>query len=84
MTIDPGTIIKGTAGTGTLASALIIERGGKIMAEGTADAAIIMTTVDDSSLFYNPLILSRDRFCLSTIRIYGSYDAYSSDPDKET
>lgn len=48
LTIEPGTIIKGAAGSGTLASALIVERGGKIMAEGTADAPIIMTTVDDN------------------------------------
>ena len=48
LTIEPGTIIKGAAGTGTLASALIIERGGKIMAEGTADAPIIMTAADDN------------------------------------
>jgi len=48
LTIEPGTIIKGAAGTGTLASALIVERGAKIMAEGTADAPIIMTTVDDN------------------------------------
>jgi len=48
LTIEPGTIIKGAAGTGTLASALIIERGGKIMAEGTAEAPIIMTTVKDN------------------------------------
>lgn len=33
LTIEPGTVIKGK--TGTKAS-LIIERGGKIMAEGTA------------------------------------------------
>jgi len=48
LTIEPGTIIKGAAGTGTLAAALIVERGGTLMAEGTADAPIIMTTVDDN------------------------------------
>jgi len=41
LTIDPGTIIKGK--TGTKAS-LIIERGGKIMAQGTADKPIVFTS----------------------------------------
>ncbi|HXH19231.1 MAG TPA: hypothetical protein VNJ07_09130, partial [Chitinophagales bacterium] len=48
LTIEPGTIIKGRTGTGSLASALIISRGAKIMAEGTADKPIIMTSVLDN------------------------------------
>jgi len=48
LTIEPGTIIKGRTGTGSLATALIIARGGKIMAEGTADKPIIMTSVLDN------------------------------------
>jgi len=48
LSIEPGTIIKGAAGTGTLASALIIERGGILLAEGTADAPIIMTSIKDN------------------------------------
>lgn len=47
LTIEPGTIIKGEAGTGANATALLIARGGKIMAEGTADAPIIFTSVAD-------------------------------------
>ncbi len=47
LTIEPGTIIKGREGTGTLASALIIARGGKIMAQGTASNPIIFTSVLD-------------------------------------
>ena len=47
LTIEPGTIIKGEAGTGTNATALVVARGGKLMAEGTADAPIIFTTVAD-------------------------------------
>lgn len=47
LTIEPGTIIKGEAGTGPSASALIIARGGKIMAEGTATEPIIFTSVAD-------------------------------------
>ena len=47
LTIEAGTVIKGQEGVGTLASALIVARGGKIMANGTADAPIIMTSVLD-------------------------------------
>ncbi|NVK27507.1 MAG: hypothetical protein HWE14_05650 [Flavobacteriia bacterium] len=47
LTIEPGTIIKGQTATGSLASVLIVSRGGKIMAEGTASNPIIMTSVAD-------------------------------------
>lgn len=48
LTIEPGTIIKGKQGTGSLASALIIAQGGKIMAEGTAEKPIIFTSELDN------------------------------------
>ncbi|MFO7613501.1 MAG: hypothetical protein R6W71_02575 [Bacteroidales bacterium] len=47
LTIQPGVIVKGEAGTGANATALLIARGGKIMAEGTADQPIIFTTIAD-------------------------------------
>lgn len=47
LTIEPGTIIKGEVGSGPNATALIIARGAKIMAEGTASEPIIFTTVAD-------------------------------------
>ena len=47
LTIEPGVIVKGEAGTGPNATALIIARGGKLMAEGTAEAPIIFTSVAD-------------------------------------
>ena len=47
LTIQPGTIIKGEAGTGTNATVLIVARGGKLMAEGTASEPIIFTSVAD-------------------------------------
>lgn len=47
LTIEPGTIIKGEAGTGANATALLVARGGKLMAEGNADAPIIFTSVAD-------------------------------------
>jgi hypothetical protein len=47
LTIEPGTIIKGQEGTGANASALVISRGSKIIAEGTPTEPIIFTTVAD-------------------------------------
>ncbi|MFW6019541.1 MAG: hypothetical protein ACOCPM_03085 [Bacteroidales bacterium] len=47
LTIEPGTIIKGEAGTGTNATALLIAKDAKIKAEGTEDAPIIFTSVAD-------------------------------------
>ncbi|MBW6491612.1 MAG: hypothetical protein K0B15_10530 [Lentimicrobium sp.] len=47
LTIEPGVVIKGEAGTGANATALIIARGAKIMAEGTAAQPIIFTSIAD-------------------------------------
>lgn len=47
LTIEAGTIIKGQAGTGANATALLIARGGKLMANGTAAKPIIFTCVAD-------------------------------------
>lgn len=47
LTIQPGVIVKGEAGTGSNATALIIARGAKIMAEGTASQPIIFTSIAD-------------------------------------
>ncbi len=47
LTIEPGTVIKANPGAGSFASALLISREGKIMANGRADAPIIFTTVAD-------------------------------------
>ena len=48
LTIEPGTIIKGTSGTGSLASVLVIARGGKLLAEGTASNPIVFTSSADN------------------------------------
>ena len=45
--IEPGTIIKGQAGTGSNATALLIARGAKLIAEGTETSPIIFTSVAD-------------------------------------
>lgn len=47
LTIQPGTVIKGEAGTGANATALLIARDGMLMAEGNANAPIIFTSVAD-------------------------------------
>ena len=48
LTIEPGTIIKGTSGTGSLASALVVARGGTLLAAGTVDQPIVMTSIADN------------------------------------
>lgn len=48
LTIQEGTIIKGSPGTGSLASALIIARGSKINAVGSATQPIIFTSTSDN------------------------------------
>ncbi|MFD1016754.1 hypothetical protein [Winogradskyella rapida] len=48
LTIEAGTIIKGAEGQESLASALVVDQGGKIMAEGTSSNPIIMTSVLDN------------------------------------
>src|SRR5690606_21337483 len=47
LTMEPGVIIKGEAGTGTNATALVVARGAKIHAEGTPSQPIIFTSVAD-------------------------------------
>lgn len=48
LTIEAGTLVKAKAGQGTLAAALVVSRGGKIMAEGTASQPIIFTSEADN------------------------------------
>lgn len=51
LTIDAGAIIKGKQGTETNASALVVAKGGRIIADGTATAPIIFTSeLDDIEL----------------------------------
>ena len=47
LTIQPGVIVKGRDGSGSNATALVIARGGKLIAEGTAESPIIFTSVAD-------------------------------------
>jgi len=47
LTIEPGVIIKGQAGSAENATALLIARGAKLMAEGTQTQPIIFTSIAD-------------------------------------
>jgi hypothetical protein len=47
LTIEPGTVIKGQPGQGAGASALIVARGGTIIANGSATDPIIFTALAD-------------------------------------
>ena len=48
LTIEAGTVIKGKPGQQENASALIVAMGGKLIANGTADAPIIFTSENDN------------------------------------
>lgn len=50
LTIEAGTIVKGQAGSGTNATALMVARGGKLIADGTSSAPIIFTSAADEIL----------------------------------
>jgi len=47
LTIEPGTVIRGKAGTGLSSAALFITQGAKIFANGTAHSPIIFTSETD-------------------------------------
>lgn len=47
LTIEAGTIIKAEGGTGVNATALVVAKGAKLMAQGTASAPIIFTSLLD-------------------------------------
>jgi len=47
LTIEPGVVVKGELGTGVNATLIMVARGGKIMAEGTAELPIIFTSRAD-------------------------------------
>ncbi|HPE87579.1 MAG TPA: hypothetical protein PLS41_09675 [Bacteroidales bacterium] len=47
LTIEPGTVILGRIGQGSEASALIVARGGKVIAQGTPEAPIIFSVEGD-------------------------------------
>ena len=48
LTIQPGTLVKARDGQGSLSTALIIARGGRIEAVGTAENPIVFTSIYDA------------------------------------
>jgi hypothetical protein len=48
LTIEPGTIVKAKDGQEANATTLIVDQGGKLVANGTADKPIIFTSVKDN------------------------------------
>ncbi len=50
LTIQPGVIVKGREGSGSNATALMIARGGTLMAAGTSTSPIIFTSIADEIL----------------------------------
>lgn len=75
LTIEPGTVIRAKTGQGSAASALIVARGGRIIAEGAYDNPIIFTVEGDDlkgsvpvktrGLWGGVIILGRARLNLS-------------------
>ena len=57
LTIEPGTVIKANAGEAPNVSMLVIARGGKIMAKGTAEQPIIFTSINDNIDKENDMLL---------------------------
>ena len=49
LTIEPGTVVRGATGDGENSSALIVARGARIEANGTADRPIVLTNELDNS-----------------------------------
>ncbi len=56
LTVEPGTVIRGRSGQGRNSSALIVARGGRIEASGTAEEPIIMTALNDDLDTFDDLI----------------------------
>ena len=48
LTIEPGTVIKANAAEAPRVSMLVVARGGKLMAQGTAEKPIIFTSINDN------------------------------------
>lgn len=87
LTIEPGTIIKGAEGTGSLASALVIARGATINACGTANDPIIFTSeLDNINIGSNSgtNLGKEDRELWGGLIVLGSAPISAKDGDTET
>lgn len=87
LTIQPGTIIKGLPGAGTSATALVIARGGKIQANGTASNPIIFTSTLDNIRIGQKAgtnLLPTDRAKWGGLLVLGYAPISAGDGDVET
>ena len=87
LTIEPGVIVKGVEGTGSLASALVITRGAKIEACGTADNPIIFTSeLDNIKLgdLSGTNLSQTDRELWGGLIVLGNAPISAKDGDTET
>jgi len=87
LTIEPGVIVKGAEGTGSLASALVVTRGAKIEACGTANEPIIFTTeLDNIELGQTSgtNLGKEDRELWGGLIVLGSAPISAKDGDTET
>ncbi|PLX10939.1 MAG: hypothetical protein C0598_09355 [Marinilabiliales bacterium] len=87
LTIEAGTIVKGMPGEETLASALVVARGGKLMAEGTADNPIIFTAQADNITFgekFGTNLTKEDNRLWGGLIILGSAPISAENGDTET
>ena len=87
LTIEPGVIVKGAEGTGSLASALVITRGATIEACGTAEKPIIFTTELDNIALGQTSgtnLGKEDRELWGGLIVLGSAPISAKDGDTET
>ncbi|MDF1698190.1 MAG: hypothetical protein P1U56_20245 [Saprospiraceae bacterium] len=87
LTIEPGVIVKGSEGTGSLASALVIARGATIQACGTAEKPIIFTSeLDDIELgeLSGSNLTATDRELWGGLIVLGAAPISAKDGDTET
>lgn len=71
LTIEAGTVIKGQAGAGEQASALIVARGASINANGSATSPIIFTSVTDQTFSTSQGIVSTNNLGSEITGLWG-------------
>lgn len=87
LSIQPGTIIKGAAGQGADTKVLVVSRGGKIFANGTAEKPIVFTTIEDPiedvTLGSSYSVLNKEKWGGLVIlgRAYNSIEVDESNPE---
>ncbi|MDX1908846.1 MAG: T9SS type A sorting domain-containing protein [Bacteroidia bacterium] len=81
LTIQPGTVIKADTGSSTNATAFIVARGGKLIANGTAQEPIIFTSVLED--FSDPFALDEKGGLWGGMIILGNATINTAPAEKE-